>query len=339
MCKKLMILTIFSFILCLILAGPTKAADPNLAAYWKFDEGSGTTAFDKTGNGNDGVFVGDPKWVTGKLGGALEFNGDDYLNCGNGPSLQIRDELTMAFWFKVDAFQNTWEAFMAKGDDSYRASRGDGSGNATHLGISGTSVGGGNGWFNGTIIVTDGQWHHYAATYDGTAGRIYIDGVLDVTSPGTGRINQSTYDFLIGENQQAQGRFFNGLLDEVRLYNRALTEVEILDVMAGAGSVYPLAYGSNPANGVLIEDMWVSLSWQAGDFAVSHNLYFGTNFNDVNEATVDDQRGLLVVQNLEDTTFSLDRLNYGTTYYWRIDEVNDMRECLLPPLLFLPHSG
>jgi hypothetical protein len=204
-----------------------------LAGYWKFDETSGTTASDSSGNGNDGTFVGDPQWVTGKIGGALEFDGNDYVNCGNGPSLQIQDEITMAFWFQVEAFQNTWEGFLAKGDNSYRTSRGDGTGNATHMGISGTSVGGGNGWFNGTVIVTDGQWHHMAAVYDGAEGRIYIDGALDVASPGTGQINISTYDLYIGENAQATGRFFHGLLDDVRIYDRALTDGEIGQVMEG----------------------------------------------------------------------------------------------------------
>jgi len=137
---------------------------PALVAHWKFDDGEGTVAVDSSGNGNDGIINGDPQWVDGIIGGALEFNGDDYVNCGNGPSLQIQDAITMAFWFQVEAFQNTWEGFMAKGDDSYRVSRGGGDGDATHMGISGTSVGGGNGWFNGTVIVTGGQWHHMAPT-------------------------------------------------------------------------------------------------------------------------------------------------------------------------------
>ncbi|MFB0553020.1 MAG: LamG domain-containing protein [Phycisphaerae bacterium] len=204
---------------------------PALVAHWKFDDGEGTVAVDSSGNGNDGILNGDPQWVEGKIGGALEFNGDDYVNCGNGPSLQLQDAITMAFWFKVEAFQNTWEAFMAKGDDSYRTSRGGGTGDATHMGISGTSVGGGNGWFNGTVIVTGGQWHHMAATYDGAEGRIYIDGVLDVTSPGTGQINISNYDFWIGNNSQQTGRFFHGLLDDVRIYDGALTEEQIQAVM------------------------------------------------------------------------------------------------------------
>ena len=211
---------------------PIVPPPPALVAHWKFDDGEGAVAVDSSGNGNDGIINGDPQWVDGIIGGALEFNGDDYVNCGNGPSLQIQDAITMAFWFQVEAFQNTWEGFMAKGDDSYRASRGGGDGDATHMGISGTSVGGGNGWFNGTVIVTGGQWHHMAAVYDGAEGRIYIDGVLDANSPGTGQINISDYDFYIGENAQQTGRFFHGLLDDVRIYDGALTEEEIQAVMS-----------------------------------------------------------------------------------------------------------
>jgi hypothetical protein len=325
-----MFLTSFALVVGLLLTNYAKAADPDLAAYWKFDEGSGTTAYDSSGNGNDGVFNGDPQWVAGKYGGALSFNGDDYLDCGNGDSLQIQDEITMSCWFKIDAFLNTWEAFFAKGDDSYRASRGDGSGNATHMGISGTSTGGGNGWFNGTVIVTDGQWHHYASTYDGAEGKIYIDGVLDVTSPGTGQINISSYDFYIGENAQATGRFYNGLLDEVRIYSRALTDSEIVDVMNGAGADFPFASGPNPADGSLLPQTWTSMSWRAGDFAVSHDVYFGENFDDVNNATPDSElfrgnQGLgteFFIAGFSGYPYP-DGLVNGTTYYWRIDEVND----------------
>jgi len=312
--------------LCLFLTSAANAADPDLAAYWKFDDGSGTTAFDSSGNGNEGVFVGDPKWVAGKFGGALEFNGDDYVNCGNGASLQIRDQITITFWFKVQAFSNSWEAFLAKGDDSYRASRSATTGNATHMGASGTSVGGSNGWFDAAIVITDNQWHHWAGVYDGSQGRIYIDGVLDTTSPGTGQINQSSYNFYIGENAQATGRFLHGLMDEVRLYSRALTDAEILEVMAGAGAEYPFASNPNPADGSLHADTWASMSWRAGDFAVSHDVYFGDNFDDVNNGTGD------VFQGNQGSTYFVvgfpgfpfpDGLVNGTTYYWRIDEVND----------------
>jgi hypothetical protein len=312
----------FALVVGLVLTGSAKEADTDLAAYWKFDDGFGTTAFDSSGNGNEGIFNGDPQWVAGKYGGALEFDGDDYLNCGNGPSLQIRDEITIMFWFKVEAFQNEWEAFMAKGDNSYRASRGGGTGNATHMGTSGASTSS----FNGTVIVTDNQWHHYAGWFNGTNARIYIDGVLDTEVTATGQINASSYDFYIGENAQQTGRYLHGLLDEVRIYNRALTDVEINTAMLGAGAEYPYASNPNPADGAIHADTWASMSWRAGDFAVSHDVYFGDNFDDVNDGLGDTFRG-----NHELPYFVAgfpgypypDGLVNGKTYYWRIDEVND----------------
>jgi len=200
----------------------------SLVGHWTFDDGAGTVALDSSGKGNDGVLVGDPQWVAGVVGGALEFNGDDYVDCGNGDSLQIQDEITIAFWFNVVAFENTWEAIVSKGDTAYRVSRGGGDGDATHFGISGTTGGGGNGWFNGVTLVTGGVWHHFAGTYDGAEGRIYIDGVLDATTEATGQINIETENFWIGNNSQNVDRFFHGMVDDVRLYNQALSEAEIV---------------------------------------------------------------------------------------------------------------
>jgi len=328
MFRKLICIISFVAVLGLGLSIPAKAADPDLVGYWSFDEGAGTTAFDSSGNGNDGVFVGDPQWVPGKLGGALEFNGDDYLDCGNNPSLEIRDQITIAFWFQVEAFQTTWEAFLSKGDTAYRASRGGGDGNGTHFGISGTSAGGGNGHFNGPTVITGGDWHHFAGTYDGATGRIYIDGVLDAETPATGQINIEPENFWIGNNSQNTGRLLHGLMDDVRLYSRALTEDEINFIMAGGGAEYPLAAGPSPEDGALLTQTWVTLTWRAGDFAVSHDVYLSDNFDDVNsgaEAAFQGNKALTdTMQIVGFFGFPLpDGLVPGTTYYWKINEVND----------------
>ncbi|HPY50748.1 MAG TPA: discoidin domain-containing protein [Sedimentisphaerales bacterium] len=316
----------FLVLLCILIFGPAWSAfaglDPSLAAWWPFDEGEGNVAYDATGNGNDGVFNGDPQWVPGVLGSALEFNGDDYLNCGNGPTLQIRDAITMALWFNVEAFQTEWEAFFSKGDDSYRASRGDGTGNATHMGISGTSVGGGNGYFNGTVIITGGEWHHYASTYDGAEGRIYIDGVLDVTSPGTGQISSSSYELWIGTNSQNTGRLLHGILDDIQIYSRALSEAEISVIMKGLAD-QALAQNPSPAEEATDIPRDVVLSWTAGEFAAAHDVYFGTAFDDVNDASRANPMGVLLSQGQTATTFDPPGLlDFDVTYYWRIDEVN-----------------
>ncbi|MHC4229905.1 MAG: hypothetical protein ACYSW0_20915, partial [Planctomycetota bacterium] len=116
-------------------------------------------------------------------------------------------------------------------------------------------------------------------------------------------------------------------MDDIRIYNNMLSEAEILAAMEGAEG-YPYALGADPEDGALHEDTWVNLSWSAGDLAVSHDVYLGDNFDDVNDGTPDS----LVFRGNQDDTFLVagfpgfpyaDGLVPGTTYYWRIDEVND----------------
>ena len=84
-------------VLALTLSSTASAA--GLVGWWTFDETSGTTAKDSSGKGNNGRIVGTPQWVPGKVGGALQFNGSTYVDCGNGPSLNVREQITIAFWF------------------------------------------------------------------------------------------------------------------------------------------------------------------------------------------------------------------------------------------------
>jgi len=77
MCRKLICWISFAVVLGLVLTSVAKAADPDLVGHWMFDEGSGTAAYDSSGNGNDGTLIGGAQWVAGQLGGALEFNGSN----------------------------------------------------------------------------------------------------------------------------------------------------------------------------------------------------------------------------------------------------------------------
>jgi hypothetical protein len=293
--------------------GPASAA---LVGWWQFDETSGNVAADSSGQGNDGTIVGTPQWVPGKIGGALQFNGSTYVNCGNKPSLNIRNQITMAFWFKVQAFTNTWEAFLAKSDGAYRASRGDGTGNGTHMGISGSN------YFNAPTIITDNQWHHYCSTYDGTTAIIYIDGRVDAQATYSGQIGDSSaYNLYIGENSGATGRMLHGLLDDVQIYDQALTAAEIQKIMAGL-SDKSLAVNVSPEDGATDVPRDATLNWVAGQYPTTHDVYFGTTAADVNNASRTNT-GLLVSQGQTDTSFDpAGVFAYGQTYYWRIDEVN-----------------
>jgi hypothetical protein len=312
----------FVLVLGLVLTSMAHAADPDLVTHWKLDDGSGTTAFDSSGNGHDGTLVGDPKWVPGKVGGALEFDGNgDYVELENNTDFDIPVNITVTCWIKVGQFDKTWQAIVTNGDGSWRVHRSSSTNNIAWgtSGLSPTDL-------TGTTDVSTGEWFHIAAVYNGTQKLLYIDGNLDASSDSTGNINNSTYGVNIGENDQATGRHFDGLIDDVRIYRRALNDTEILGVMAGGGTDYPWAASPAPEDGVYHLDTWVNLAWRAGDFAVSHDVYFGDNFDDVNagaESTFQgNQADTFLVAGFPGFAFP-DGLIPGTTYYWRIDEIND----------------
>ncbi|MHC4433213.1 MAG: hypothetical protein ACYTBS_15325, partial [Planctomycetota bacterium] len=119
-------------------------------------------------------------------------------------------------------------------------------------------------------------------------------------------------------------RFFRGILDEVAIYDHALTEDEILSLAKGAKAL-PLARGPNPADGAMLDSTWVTLSWRPGDLAVSHDVYLSDSFDDVEAgaeaAFQGNQSTTMLIAGFAGFPYP-DGLVPGTTYYWRIDEVN-----------------
>jgi hypothetical protein len=176
----------------------------------------------------------------------------------------------------------------------------------------------------GTTVLTRNEWVHIAVTYDGAQAIIYVDGQMDIEMDVSGELTQSDNELRIGRGEPAG--YFMGMLDDVRLYNHALTEDELLSAMEGGGVSYPSARSPSPADGTIHPDTWVSLTWRPGDFAVTHDVYLGDAFDDVNDGIGDTFRG-----NQAATSFLVGFVGYpypdglvpGTTYYWRIDEVNE----------------
>jgi hypothetical protein len=184
-------------------------------------------------------------------------------------------------------------------------------------------------------VLEVGEWQHAAATWDGTTMRLYLNGeeVGSTAKGGDAVATDASVKASIGSQPPDAyatdishvNKFFDGFLDDVRLYNGALSQDEIQILMEASGG-YPFAFGPALADGVVYPDTWVNLSWSSGDFAVSHAIYLGDNFDDVNagaESTfVGDQAGTFIVVGFPGFPFP-DGLVPGTTYYWRIDEVND----------------
>ena len=315
----------------------------DLISYWKFDDGSGTIARDSAGS-NNGTLKGDAKWAEGWIGSAIELDGDnDYVDCGQGIAFNsvCRDVITLAAWVKVTQPNGPeWSGIIIRGYgdqfgnvDPYDTFAMYYHGPSQTMGFKTNSTS--PEWMmapnNSAMALFDGEWHHTASVYDGVEKVIYLDGVEIVKSAATGRIGIGEGDgrIIIGGGRDIDPMVLEvgGFIDEARIYDRALTQEEIVMVMESIED-YPYASGPQPPVGALHMDTWVTLSWRPGDFAISHDVYLGDNLNDVNEATRDSD----LFRSNQALTFYVagfpgyaypNGLIPGTTYYWRIDEVNE----------------
>ncbi len=205
-----------------------------LVAWWKLDEGSGVIAADSSGNGHDGTAQTTPEWVNGPngYGKALYFDGSDpapaWVNCGTWNPSAGTGQLTVALWIWWDgAVPGVWQGVIAKRD-------GGGSGGARMMWdimihrdnhkIRFSRVGSYPSC--GGRVLPERQWSHVAATFDGTTMIFYING--EETGRGNFSFGSKTNStIIIGGLNKGGGGGFNGALDDIRLYNNALSPAEI----------------------------------------------------------------------------------------------------------------
>ncbi len=311
MSKKLIYL--ISFVL---LLGLISDASAELVAHWRLDEGSGTTVVDATGNIPDGAFEGDPQWVAGKFGAALEFDGDDWVNFGTPPDLVMTEMISITCWVNPTGFVGR-QGFV--GLDAGYAFKVHEQGRLcfTTPGILDHE--------SASTILEAGTWQHVAATFQPgqSEGMVFYLNGVETERRSSSTMNPGTGPFRMGNNQWNET--LTGMIDDVRVYNHLLTEAEILAAMEGSEG-YPFAFGPTPADGTIHADTWVNLSWRQGDFAVSHDVYLGENFDNVNNGTEGtfqgNQPSTFLVAGFPGFAYP-DGLVPGTTYYWRVDEVND----------------
>jgi hypothetical protein len=198
-----------------------------IISHWKFDEDQGSIAYDSAGN-NHGIVYG-AQWTTGQIDGALYFDGlNDYVMIPNESYFDITDRITLAVWIKVNSLDRGWQAIITKGDWAWRLQRSR-ENNVIEFALTWIPPEGGYGNIVGRGNINDGRWHHICGTYDGAHIRLYMDGVEDSASPAaySGGISTNNYNVLIGENAQLPGRYWNGLIDDVRIYVRALSAGEV----------------------------------------------------------------------------------------------------------------
>lgn len=235
--------TISLVTLLLFCASSLYALDKTgLVLYLPFDEGSGKVAKDASGNGNDGELRGGAEWVKeGKFGTAVHLQAAaDLVEVPHSDSLDVRKEITLEIWAKVDAFTaDVHCAFISKATADQTG--------AYILHISNDS-----GFYVALIIfigvqgpwpppatgtTTMGEWHHFAGSYDGAELRIYIDGELisNANRATGGDIDHSDAPVVIGRDNRADwtSRAMDCILDEARIWNRVLSEDEIEEAMSG----------------------------------------------------------------------------------------------------------
>ncbi|MCP4261071.1 MAG: LamG domain-containing protein [Planctomycetes bacterium] len=329
MCKQLYVI-IFVLVLSMVITSGAKA---DLVGWWRFNEGSGDTATDSSGNDHHGTLLGNPEWVAGPdgFGGAVSFQEDKCtgVDCGIFDPTNGTGQFTIALWAYWDG-SGTFQHFFTKsagwGADTMmlQVELWGAHTNAQYTDRVGISYqGAGSVEFS---IMPKNEWVHLAWVFDGTDLRLYINGIDEVGPKAFSIGPDVDAPVFIGVSHSAEGRIFHGFLDEVRVYDKPLTAEEIQIVMQG-GEGFPTAFAPDPADGALYPDTWVNLSWRPGDFAQSHDVYFGENFDDVNDGVegtfLGNQSLTFIVVGFPGFAYP-DGLVPGSTYYWRIDEVNDI---------------
>jgi len=211
-----------------VLSVCASAAREGPIAHWDFDEGRGDVLHDRSGNGNDGKIRG-AAWVRSGAGFALRFDGqDDYVDCGKGESLDLTGPLTLMAWAMPTAANRGEPGIAGKFFTSYAM---------TYYGDAFFYISSGGNKAHGPTKVN--EWSHLAGTFDGKTLRFYVNGIevdssptrFDAVNPG----NSFYIGCIFGDPTSPDAAlrntsFFPGLIDDVRVYDRALSQKEIIQV-------------------------------------------------------------------------------------------------------------
>ncbi|MDH3728302.1 MAG: hypothetical protein OER77_12295, partial [Myxococcales bacterium] len=213
--------------------------DPDLVGWYQFASDDGGLIPDSSGNGHDGACsVGGtcPTFVSGdgQPAGAYDFVGaGNYIELDDESLYDFTREFSVALWMKADDLGNTWAQLIGKGDSAWSLDR-----MASTNQLSFTTWPGPQGLV-GSTDVEDGQWHHVAIVYDGSQKILYVDGQIDAQVSYSAPVSTNDVKVSLGYNAEYPSGEYGGLLDEVRIYSRALSQADIQDVMT-------MTFGSPP---------------------------------------------------------------------------------------------
>jgi len=305
--------------------------DPDLLGWWKLDEGSGNTAIDWSGHDNHGEILnldgglgdGGAVWVDDPdKGMVLTFNGDDVtgalVKAGTIPAIGANDGFTWAFWARQDANgTGEFETILGNRDVGVEYPRfimftptqfeyfvNTGEYVIDHSAVEGLDY----------PDLQDGIWTHHAITKEGSVLTYYRNGIE--TAGGYTDVEQGENALYIG-GDLVSGRW-SGSMFNVRIYKRALSVEELETAMRRDPAV---AWDPTPVHGRVgdIEEI-STLTWEPGDNAIEHDVYFGMDAQAVAQATPETEG--LYRGRQSSTEYTPDDLQMGQTYDWRIDQIN-----------------
>jgi len=322
MYKKHILFMLSMVLLGMVLTEAVWAQDPSLVGWWKLDDGAGNTAQDSSGKAHHGTLQGAPQWVAGRFDGALAFGGSDYVQISYAADLAL-NEFTVCVWVNLAAEPGVFGVHGTRAGGEYTFDF-----KVQAANIHG-DIGNGTAWLNTTLDIaagdtgTKGQggdlevgtWYMIAYVIDNAKQqvRLYLDGDLKKTISISGKplLMQTGESMQIGGTGYS-GEGMNGLIDDVRIYSRALTTAEIKALVPPKLK----ARKPSPADGATGVAMGL-LQWTPGETAVFDDVYLGTS----PELTTADRKPRQPSM-LKMYYAIMPPLVPGQTYYWRVDAVD-----------------
>jgi len=307
-------------------------ADPNLVLYLTMDEAPGDLVVDMSGNGNHGEIVGGAQVVEGLEGGAVEFDGiDDYIDLGDnavGGIFEVGgDAFTISAWINPTELKtkltnhNVGNVMLSRGSDPFNDNFELGIAADANMILYTDTDGGDTTVTIGSGELTVGEWHQIVVVFDAGAVTALLDGAsYETTVLGTNFDQAAGSPFTIGDTLHEESPY-TGLIDDLSILNRAMTADDLRREFGNAA----IASEPDPADGATGLSTIVSLMWKSGDGAVSHDLHIGTDMAAVEagDAFAGNVAAAPVILgfSIPPDPF-VGGLVPGTTYYWRIDEVD-----------------
>ena len=210
-----------------------------LVGFYNFEEASGSTVVDASGKGNTGTISGATRITQGRFGKALSFDGvNDWVTINDSASLDLTTGMTLEAWVYPTVNMSDWSTALVKENPSHGFAYGLYANSDTSRPAGSIYIGGDKNLLGGPWLLAN-TWVHLATTYNGSTQRLYVNGTEVASRAQSGSIEASNGALRIGGNS-FWGEFFQGRIDDVRVYNRALSANEVYLAGTGSGTTPPL---------------------------------------------------------------------------------------------------